>query len=134
MTWTYWILNFEYLSSELFSNSIYVLRTIFQQNTKDWLNFTRTYQNSSITFNTTSTNQRTWKLNQKIPCFLESGARSLKTIKVFFLPSINSYYYDQSTKSHHISGLLICTLISENQGLQKSRSFSNLKKFRVLQT
>ena len=30
-------------------------------------------------------------------------------------------------------GLLICTLISENQGLEKSRSASNLRKFQVLQ-
>ena len=29
---------------------------------------------------------------------------------------------------NHICGLLICTLISENQGLEKSRSASNLRK------
>ena len=34
----------------------------------------------------------------------------------------------RTNKYSYIIGLLICTLISENQGLEKSRSASNLRK------
>ena len=37
-------------------------------------------------------------------------------------------FFENLVKNVLIIGLLICTLIFENQGLEKSRSYSNLRK------
>ena len=60
---------------------------------------------------------------------------------VFFLALLllTKFFYvvnlqNETDKDIPTIGLLICALISENQGLEKSRSALNLRRFQVLQT
>ena len=48
--------------------------------------------------------------------------------EVWLTSCINIYFINVTKIFFDIFGLLICTLISENQGLEKSRSASNLRK------